>query len=73
MFSPVEFKPPKGGKTKALVYAGAVILASSLIFTILSILWWKGFFGERASREKGTCFFYLIGQTNFFADIQAET
>ncbi|KAG6642309.1 probable LRR receptor-like serine/threonine-protein kinase At1g07650 isoform X2 [Carya illinoinensis] len=68
-----DFHPPDDRKRKIFLALGTVLLASTLVFTILGILRWKGYLGGRTSREhdlKG-----LDLQTGFFTlrQIKAAT
>ncbi|EXC33466.1 putative leucine-rich repeat receptor-like serine/threonine-protein kinase [Morus notabilis] len=67
-----EFKPPEE-KKKISIAIGAVISGLGLIFAIISLLWWKGFFGGSISREKELRGLDL--QTGFFTfrQIKAAT
>ncbi|XVF25582.1 hypothetical protein REPUB_Repub13aG0224400 [Reevesia pubescens] len=61
-----DFKPPDPNdwKRKMKFVVAAAVPALSLILVILGILWWKGYFGDKTSREQ-----VLRGldlQTSFF-------
>ncbi|XP_009351856.2 probable LRR receptor-like serine/threonine-protein kinase At1g07650 [Pyrus x bretschneideri] len=58
-----DFKPPDDSKRKKFIVIG-VVSALFLIFVILSILWLKGCFGGRTTREQDLMGFDL--QTGFF-------
>ncbi|PON54669.1 Mitogen-activated protein kinase kinase kinase [Parasponia andersonii] len=65
-----DFKPPDESKTNKFILAG-VVSALCLIFMSLGVLWRKGCFGDRPSREqvlKG-----LDLQTGFFTFRQIKT
>ncbi|KAK8678143.1 hypothetical protein V6N13_143653 [Hibiscus sabdariffa] len=49
-----DFKPPvlSGWNKKMKFVAGAVVCVLCLIFVILGILWWKGYFRHKPSREQ---------------------
>ncbi|CAN6553263.1 unnamed protein product [Malus baccata var. baccata] len=46
-----DFEPPDDSKRKKFIVIG-VVSALFLIFLILGILWWKGCFGSRTTREQ---------------------
>ncbi|GMY37734.1 probable leucine-rich repeat receptor-like serine/threonine-protein kinase At3g14840 [Fagus crenata] len=67
-----DFSPPDDGKMKIFIVVGALVLLL-LIFLILGILWWKGCWGGRISREQELRGLDL--QTGFFTyrQIKAAT
>ncbi|XP_041023699.1 probable LRR receptor-like serine/threonine-protein kinase At1g07650 isoform X1 [Juglans microcarpa x Juglans regia] len=68
-----DFHPPDDRKRKIFLALGTVLLVSTLVFTILGILRWKGYLGGRTSREHDLQGLDL--QTGFFTfrQIKAAT
>ena len=48
----VDFDPPNKSRSKKYIIIG-VVSAACLLLIALAILWWKGYFGGKASREQG--------------------
>lgn len=53
LISLIDFKPPDDSKRKIYIVVG-VVSALCLIFFVFVILWSKGFFGGKKTREEGT-------------------
>ena len=53
---PVDLKPPvpNGGNKNMKFVVSSVVSVLCLILIILGILWWKGYFVHKPSREQGT-------------------
>jgi hypothetical protein len=53
LYFSADFNPPDDRKKKILIGVGTAVLLSILVFMILGILRWKGYFGGKTSREQG--------------------
>ncbi|XP_062096102.1 probable leucine-rich repeat receptor-like serine/threonine-protein kinase At3g14840 isoform X5 [Humulus lupulus] len=49
-----DFEPPRANKTKKLIIIGLASFLCLLCMAYLCILWWKGYFGSKESKDEGT-------------------